>query len=245
VRWGYLAALASRTLGAAPLLSPATPSRFEPAGPGGGSFAVVVQPEGRPGPDGREGAGAPGPGVAGPRAPRAAGWDALGSPGEPPAPAPRSPAAPGAWDLRELRDLAAGSPSPDHAPLPGTPLPPEAPLPPPPALPRPPGATTPAVQCPAGAKQEAVGPAPAAALAAWPAVEVRRLGGDEPLGGPRASPGTQPAPQPQEPRIVVRIGRVEVRAVHPAPLAAPPPRPRPPSGPSLAEHLAARDRGAR
>ncbi|MGD0376718.1 MAG: hypothetical protein ABSB01_19300 [Streptosporangiaceae bacterium] len=44
-----------------------------------------------------------------------------------------------------------------------------------------------------------------------------------------------------EPVIVVRIGRVDVRAVQAAAPPAPAPRPRPAAGPSLAEHLAARD----
>ena len=54
--------------------------------------------------------------------------------------------------------------------------------------------------------------------------------------------GARPTrPGSTEPVIVVRIGRVDVRAVQAAAPPAPAPRPRPAAGPSLAEHLAARD----
>jgi hypothetical protein len=64
---------------------------------------------------------------------------------------------------------------------------------------------------------------------------------DEPTHGPARLAPSEAAP------IVVRIGRVDVRAVHaPAPAVAPSaPTARPPAGPTLAEHLLARDRGRR
>ena len=52
--------------------------------------------------------------------------------------------------------------------------------------------------------------------------------------------GEHPAARVSEPTIVVRIGRLDVRAVQ-APVPPPAPR-RPPPGPSLEEHLRARDR---
>ena len=64
--------------------------------------------------------------------------------------------------------------------------------------------------------------------------------------GRAAERGAERAEAPAaEPAIVVRIGRVDVRAVQAAPAPAPAPRPRPAAGPSLAEHLRARDRGRR
>ena len=57
--------------------------------------------------------------------------------------------------------------------------------------------------------------------------------------------GEPEAARSAEPAIVVRIGRVDVRAVQAAGPPAPAPRPRPAAGPSLAEHLLARDRRRR
>ncbi|WP_203457493.1 hypothetical protein, partial [Mycolicibacterium sp. CBMA 361] len=45
-----------------------------------------------------------------------------------------------------------------------------------------------------------------------------------------------------DPPIVVRIGRLDVRAVQAPPAPRPQPGPRPASGPTLEERLAARDR---
>jgi len=50
------------------------------------------------------------------------------------------------------------------------------------------------------------------------------------------------APADDAPPIVVRIGRLEVRAVQVPPVARPQPRPRPAATPTLEERLAARDR---
>jgi hypothetical protein len=60
-------------------------------------------------------------------------------------------------------------------------------------------------------------------------------------GGQGVNGGEAAEASSAEPAIVVRIGRVDVRAVQAAAPPAPAPRPRPAAGPSLAEHLAARD----
>ena len=56
--------------------------------------------------------------------------------------------------------------------------------------------------------------------------------------GDRDRPGAS-----SQPSIVVRIGRVDVRAIQEAPRPAPARRSAPESGPSLADHLMARERG--
>jgi hypothetical protein len=71
----------------------------------------------------------------------------------------------------------------------------------------------------------------------------------EPALQPRpvdAQPARPPRSEPvAEPTVVVRIGRIDVRAVHtPAPAVTPPAAPQPPAM-SLADHLQARDAGRR
>jgi hypothetical protein len=262
VRTGYLTALASRVLGAAPVLTPPTPSRFEPESPraewhetvqegdpdpasGMASPGVVETP---PGTQDRLIGGRPGPGPA----------------QDHPAPPPtRDRAAPGPPTTATIapRRLAADSPGPADAPR------------------RPGGKAdggyrrtwpvavtgSEAITAHAAASAVAPGPAdqalPAAGGEPWMPGEAAA----PPAGGPAwpedlapvlpARPRTGASRRPDRPdgpdgardagpAIVVRIGRVDVRAVQAAPPTAPTPRPRP-AGPSLEEHLRARDRGRR
>jgi hypothetical protein len=316
MRAGYLEALAARTLGAAPVLRPATPSRFEPEGPaaGWGQYGAQAEPAGASGagdlglagpaatPGAAQGAAALLPEIASAEATAAAATAAdlplLGSarPGtgrEHPTAllTQRVWPAPGAGSSG-ARPSVAGPPGPEHpAPgLAGHGL----------------AATGPAATGAAATGAAATGPLAAAstgagtagpgpALASWPepgdgsaAAGSRaewhedlirasqslgalvppgtdglagasaaagapggraggpagtgpgmRAGVHDPSPGWGAAPGDAPS---AEPAIVVRIGRVDVRAVHtPAP-PAPLPRARPQAGPSLAEYLRAQDR---
>ncbi|HEU5003845.1 MAG TPA: hypothetical protein VFW71_13875 [Actinomycetota bacterium] len=220
MRTGYLDALAARTLGTAPLLLPATLSRFEPDGPGALAFgeaetmaeAPAVPEPGRP----------PVAGQA-PRTPEPS--EALRSPARWPA-TPRRvpPAADLPAQYRAPAAQSAGEPVANDGagawPPPGWPDE---------RLPRPAAPwtrTVPASTAPVPAPPPGSPGAPAEA-------------------GQTAHPA--PGHQGDPPPVVVRIGRVEVRAVHaaPPPVGVLPARQAPTAGPSLADHLLARERGLR
>ena len=310
MRPGYLAALASRALGVAPVLRPATPSRFEPEGPQAelreiteirgpvpGPAAAPHQVPARPDEtvaDALPEADRPLRGffaadIAEERRPVQVAQDGWAAPGvTEPAGEPAGPAGRGRRSAPlPARDLADALPEADR-PLRGffaADIAEER---------RPvqvaqdgwaaPGVTEPAGE-PAGpagrSRRRAPLPATAAtgveALANAAALTPDAAGAPSGRARPDMAATAAPLPggrgtwqegaaqagrsrqqaqaagragEPEEARstelaIVVRIGRVDVRAVQAAPPPAPPPRPRPPAGPSLAEHLRARDRGRR
>jgi hypothetical protein len=221
MRDGYLGALAARTLGVAPLLRPATPSRFEPDRISGRlEMAEVGETVSeRPAPEDPL------------RPPRGAALDEPG-PETGPADAPLLPrldpdrprmdtafAAP----LEESQDPALGTPAAD------------------------PGVAALGIAALAQAfaapdtSAEAVGPLRSQGRGfARAAASAGRVADS---GSRRSSaPGNAEAPQAPVP-VIVRIGRIDVRAGEAAPRPVPvPPRPAGPAGRSLAEHLAARDR---
>jgi hypothetical protein len=278
LRPGYLAALASRTLGVAPVLKPPTPSRFEPESlppeslQPGSSQLERPQPE-RPPLEIPQGESLRA------RSPRARWLEAAQSPQAAPDLSAASPQAPAVADAglgvtaKAMRGifgpdlgqgrLAARAALDSRAALAGWDAQ-EAPADSlravPPATDRIPGEVTsgpamvpraaaavsvPEVDLAEAARPEAVlqplpsGLRPPAAGWTGPSRQQNRAA-DEPSGAPGAAP-----------IIVVRIGRVDVRAVRAAPpaVSAPPlnpPKPsKPPAGPSLAEYLGARDRGRR
>jgi hypothetical protein len=249
MRPGYLAVLASRTLGLAPVLRPATPSRFEPDGAQAGweQAQAAVSPARR-----RPARADTAPGLQVPEAdPPLLGFSepAVASErfGVPPGPETR--AAPG------VREPGSEPAWPRH------------PVPPVPARAGLDAPVRPAAPDAASAGREAPGPEPAEAgppggsRAAWPgepagpptapavatassssrtswhhdAVQSARSRPEAQAAGPAEAPAA-------EPPIVVRIGRVDVRAAHaPAP-PAPARRVRPQAGPSLADYLLAQER---
>lgn len=258
MRTGYLAALASRAVGAAPVLKPPTPSLFEPESPQAERHEAV---EGHPtAPDQVAGSG---------RVPLRAGetpadtiLTAGPSPGgffgpdldqgRPAASADRSDAALAALEVSQARpaqdrretrgeretrparpsgaDPAAANTVRELAPGQAAWLAPDAAGGPAPTeFFREPGGMASAMD------RRAPGPGDGAPwpqdVPSWPQPAATGR-----PGGPPPAPG---------PAIVVRIGRVDVRAVQAAPPPAPAPRRRPPAGPSLEEHLRARDRGRR
>jgi hypothetical protein len=259
LRPGYLANLAARTLGVAPVLRPATPSRFEPEGPqaelreitevreagpplqrahetaASASLAQdswasgVSEPASEPAQSAeRTRRTAPSPARASTEAFPAAdrpqqGFFAADIAGE------RTPA-----QLAQDGWAAPGLGEPASEPVAtGVPVPADAAVPAPDA---------------AGPGRAGPGPAAEAMLprgrrAPWPEhmVQVGRSRQQAQPPG-RAGEGAEATEaRSTEPAIVVRIGRVDVRAVQAAPPPAPAPRPRPAAGPSLAEHMAARD----
>jgi hypothetical protein len=211
VRTGYLDALAARTLGAAPLLRPVTPSRFEPNGPTGHLEVLeMVEP---------------------------------------------------ATDVPALRpEPHAHPPSPPQPPQTAVEKPLLPPVEPDPAMPvlAPVAATDPPVVQGGPAADVETAPLAVVALArtvnaapAGPAPTVRAadalLVDTTPTGPHRASPHRRAAEplrtpdEPAPPAVVVRIGRIEVRAESaPRPFTVPRPPPVP-AGRSLADHLHARD----
>jgi len=314
LRPGYLAALASRALGVAPVLRPATPSRFEPVGPhaepraitevrvaaGRGPAATPRQVPDRPDepdrPDQTEAdalaetdRSLPGffaADIAGEHRPVQVaqnGWWAPGvtePAGEPAGPAggSRRSAPLPTGDLadvlleaaRPLRGFFAADIAGEHRPVqvaqdgwgaPGVTEPAgepagrsrrSAPLPATAAtgveaLANAAALTPDAAGAPSGRAWSGM----AATAALLPGGRVTWQEGAVQTGRSRQqAQAAGRAGEPEEarntePTIVVRIGRVDVRAVQAAPPPAPPPRPRPPAGPSLAEHLRARDRGRR
>lgn len=232
--------LASRTLGLAPLLRPATPSRFEPEGPQAGLREIVevreVDPDLAP-------ATLPAAGELGPAAAHAhsEGDDPLLGFREPdvaeehPHPA-LEPERKGRM-MRDLQDTEREPPEPavrvQRAADPPT--------------------EVEALARVAALMYTAETPSERAAFGELDAAPRHPAGrGEAPESAAQSGRSRQKAQAAEwtgdpsqagaaDPPIVVRIGRVDVRAVHAPPPAAP--RPRPAAGPSLAEHLLARDRG--
>jgi hypothetical protein len=299
VRPGYLAALASRAIGVAPVLRPATPSRFEPvatqaerhemtetrgAGPAPaatprqvpdrpdetvadalleadrsllGFFAAGIAGEPHPVQVAQDGWAAPGVTRAGGEPAEAAGRsrrraalpardlaDALSAADRPlrgffgadiagePRPVQVGQdgwAAPGVTRAGGEPAGAAGR-SRRGAPLPATAATGVE------ALANAAALTPDAAEAPSGEAWSGRGTWQEGAVQTARAGQQARAAGR--AGEPEAARSTEPA-------IVVRIGRVDVRAVPAAHPPAPPPRPRPAAGPSLAEYLRARDRGRR
>jgi hypothetical protein len=262
VRTGYLAALASRAVGAAPVLKPPTPSLFEPESPQADWHDVVeVHQTAR---DQVAGSG----GVplradetaadtiltAGPSPGGFFGPDL--DQGHPAASADHSGAALGALEAAQAR------PAQDRRETPGKrEAQPARPSGADPARAQGSAADTAGELVPGQvawlAPDAAGGPAateffrePGMALsqdrrAPWPDEGASRPQ-DVPSWPQPAATGRPGGPTPAPgPAIVVRIGRVDVRAVQAAPPAAPAPRRRPSAGPSLEERLRARDRGRR
>jgi hypothetical protein len=259
MRSGYLAALSSRTLGLAQTLRPVTPSRFEPDTPHGPlelTQTIDVTPP-LPG----QGARSPSHLSHVPREPAArevrgpaAGDGAIMEP------AGRQRASGGGHEADEALLLQGGRPpfwayelaprTPAQAGLqpdepnnnvPGTPVD-VTPL-----------ALRPAAQQ-ADMTRERLGPSRSSLRSG------REPGSRDTNGIPGDAPpargvhrdetaaavtGAHAEPSPAAPAIVVRIGRLDVRAVQ---ASAPPPAPAPkrePPGPSLEEYLRARDRARR
>jgi hypothetical protein len=254
MRDGSIAALASRTLGVAPVLRPATPSLFEPEGSRAGLREIEIM-EGRE--VGRDSAPtslrAPAraePAAGATRTATAAGHaadeadapllgffeaDLVGQPARQPVTttgtfsgvgAPGEEVAPPAAGIHARGDAPAGLAALARV-----------------------GSLTPDT---AGQSSDATAPATPGEPAEPTSAHDRRPAGSDgviPRSSQKATTNEQTHHRAEadhtEPALVVRIGRVEVRAVHaPAqPPAAPATRARPPAGPSLAEHLLARDRG--
>ena len=283
MRPGYLAALASRTLGVAPVLKPPTPSRFEPERLGAessqaerlGAESSQAERLGAQSPrvGWREAAetqeAMPDPSAAPWRAPAVA---AAGEPGPGPAlqasrplrgffgpdlgqgrlavradrenrsarDAQEAPVSQPAADPAEPADRLRAMPSAASR-IPGQ---------------VPPGSTA-ALRAGRGASAPEADLAEASGhRAVWPEEGRQPLpsGSRAPAAGPTgpSRQQTRAAGEPSGgPVIVVRIGRVDVRAVRAAPPAGPAPPPKPPAGAagpagsSLAEYLRARDRGRR
>jgi hypothetical protein len=254
LRAGYLTALAARTLGVTSMLSPTTPSRFEPEGPQAELREVIGVQEAEPfplasprpasaraderPPDAVTGADRPRRGffdsdvpgqrhsVAGPPDHRAAPGVSEHA-GHPAEAAGRRRAADGEppADIMEPR---RGSGPPSGQATPGPVFPDD----------QPPGWAADLVAATAS-PLEASGN-----RVAW---HVDAIRADRSRQQARADHGaSEPAEAAgTEPTVIVRIGRVDVRAVQAASPPPPTPRARPPAGPPLEEHLRARDRGRR
>ncbi len=272
MRTGYLAALASRTLGVAPVLKPPTPSRFEPENPQAQWREVAEVQEAAPDRSAAPGrarpradeawaapvheAGRPLRGFFGPNLGQDlpvtrvdqdswAARDGRATPGDRVVPPVSQPAGDPAGSAAESLLLAppAGSAVPGEV-APGraaTLKPAAAPDVPAREVSWAPGHASSSHGSQAARLEDVARPLPSAhqaPAAGWtgPSRQQARAAGQ--AGEPTAASGTGPA-------IVVRIGRVDVRAVRAAPPPAQAPPPRPPAGPSLAEHLRARDRGRR
>jgi hypothetical protein len=247
MRDGYLGVLASRTLGAAAVLRPATPSRFEPEGPQGGGAEL-------------------GQVVTGMAPPPAAGqiipaYDALGLPHgdsddrvgvearalEPLVHKERqlsrsadlgvTPGQVPALTFRRETEagIAAGSRRVERGEL---------------EIDRVAVAGTRLIDEPDIRLVPVPGPVDPARLPTSTHEALEQAGPTPSTSGAEATPSrsdtmsNRPEP-PSRPTVAVRIGRIDVRAVHPAPVAAPTPASRRAAGPSLADHLRARDRGRR
>ncbi len=264
---GYLAGLASRTLGVAPVLRPATPSRFEPEGPQADLREIAEVREAEPGPaTPPQGAQARAPetaasasdrplrgffaaDIAGERGPVQVardGWAASGlsePAGEQTEPAERSrrsvppPARAGTEAFtpadRPLRGFfaadIAGERGPAQVAQEGWAAS---------------GLSEPAAEPAATGVRVPVDDAVPTPDAPWPEHMVQAGRSRQQAQAPGRA-GEADEARGAEPAIVVRIGRVDVRAVQAAPPPAPAPRPQPAAGPSLAEHLLARDRRRR
>jgi len=285
LRPGYLAALASRTLGVAPVLQPATPSRFEPEGPQAELPETADLRAAVPGPaaSARQGpargyettaVGAfpdtdcPLPGffasdAAEERRPARVAQDGWAAPGvDELAGESTEPAGPGYRGIPLRAGVVAGAFPDADRPLLGFFAPdaaeerrpvrvaqddwaaPGVELAGEPAEPAEPGhrnAPLPAT----AATSVAVKATPAAGSRVSWQQEVVQTARSRQEAQAAGRAGEPEAARSAEPTIVVRIGRVDVRAVQAAGPPAPAPRPRPSTGPSLAEHLRARDRGRR
>jgi len=272
LRAGYLTALAARTLGVTPMLRPATPSRFEPESPQAELREVIGVRELREAAGVQELREAAGVQEAEPNPPAAPvpvsaradeqPPDAVAEAGRPRRSffesdfpgdhravvgprdhraAPDISEPPGhAADAAERRRAARPEPLADAAePRPGS-VPPSGQAAPSPASrdDQPPGWA---------ADLAAMAASPPEAprnRAAWHVDAIRtgrsrqQAQAGDGTSEPAGASGTEPA-------IVVRIGRVDVRAVQAASPPAPVPRARPPAGPSLEEYLLARDRRRR
>jgi hypothetical protein len=214
VRTGYLDALAARALGAAPLLRPVTPSRFEPEGPTGRLEVLeIVEPA------------ADVPHVE------------QATPARPPS-RPEPPLVPVDGQLfapvePDLGPLVAVRPGP----------------PPAPAVEREPTADS--DTAPVGiatlaraVDTERAGPTPALALrdAVMPRADAAPADPARPGARERATEPSWEPEEPAPPAVVVRIGRIEVRAEGAPRTTAVPRQPPVQAGRSLADHLLARDR---
>jgi len=265
LRPSYLADLAARTLGVAPVLRPATPSRFEPEGPQADLREITEVRETQPPPQRVTVASAYpqaedgwAPGVTEPAREPAQSAERSRRTAPPPASASteafptvnRPPRGFFAADIAEEPGLVPSAQDSWAAPDLSEPA-------------RAAAATSVQVSADAGTlTPDAAGPGitaeamlPRGRRGPWPEhlVQASRSGqqaqppgraGERIAGGKRVDgvDGDEAAEaHSTEPAIVVRIGRVDVRAVQAAPPPAPAPRPRPAAGPSLAEHLAARD----
>jgi hypothetical protein len=263
LRPGYLADLAARTLGVAPVLRPATPSRFEPEGPQAELREITQVREAQAPPQQARETVTSG-------YPQAVdGWapDVTEPAREPAQSAERSrrtaptPARAGTGAFPAVDRPPRGFFAADSAGEPGL-VPPAQDSWAAPDLSEParePAAT--GVQVPADVATptpDAAGPGrawrgptaeailPRGRRAPWPEHLVQASRSRQQAQPPgRAGEGVQGVEAAEassaEPAIVVRIGRVDVRAVQAAPPPASAQRPRPAAGPSLAEHLAARD----
>lgn len=245
MRAGYLTALAARTLGVTPMLRPATPSRFEPENPQAELREVIGVQEAEPNP---------------PAAPAPVAARADEQPPDAAADAGRPRRGFFEFDVPEDRRAVEGPQdhraTPDMSELAG-----HAAERRPAARPEPlAGATEPRSDraAPSPASQDGQPPGWAAdlvAMAASPleapgnraAWHVDAIRAERSRQQAQAGQGTSEpaAASGADPAIIVRIGRVDVRAVQAAPPPTPAPRARPPAGPSLEEHLLARDRRRR
>jgi hypothetical protein len=241
LRAGYLAVLASRALGTVPTLRPVTPSRFEPTAPQPGLHEMVEVVE----------------------AVDAGGTDAQNAPRSSAA-APGEPALAGDEDRPLVSQLPAARDGrrlvrPDHIeglsrpePRDDEPGPANRPL-------RPdwqPAEVSDLVRAAAPDDGRVPTEVPVTLSEAENTVVTRTVrppGREAARGAARSSSATAPpatggdeVDQPS-PTVVIRIGRVDVRAVPspPPPAPAPAPRSDPRAGPSLADYLAARDSARR
>jgi hypothetical protein len=221
MRDGYLGALAARTLGVAPVLRPVTPSRFEPDGPTGrleisegGDVAADRHASSEIDRNPRQ------PAALGEPAPVAvAHEERLLPPVDPDHPAPSlMPTQSPALDERGVQnDLAALAPAAntDTAAL---------------------GIATLAQAFALPATEPGPGPSQTPAAGRPGAATAHANASDH----SHASQATDTTPPPP---VIVRIGRIDVRAGDVSPRPAPIPRaPAAQMGRSLADHLAARDR---
>ncbi|MUL63102.1 hypothetical protein BOO86_01385 [Mycobacterium sp. CBMA 234] len=228
---GYASTLVARSRGQVPLLLPPTPSRFEPDGHVANPLedvAVIEQPT----PAGRN----PNPTMS-KRTTADVGLD----PDTPPLlgvqPAPVSPVRNDIPSIATQSDTAGPPDKLRETPSPAADL--DAPLMPAQGLAAPNVPKAPfsaAVDGPSWTV-EATRATPEPLPSAEPIVAARRVDSQQ-----RWTARTPENRSQDDPPIVVRIGRLDVRAVQAPPAPRPQPRPRAASGPTLEERLAARDR---
>jgi hypothetical protein len=254
LRAGYLTALAARTLGVTPMLRPATPSRFEPESLQSGLHDVFGVQEAEPNPpaaplpvSARRGeqpanavteAGRPRRGVfesdvPGDRLAAVGPRDQWAAPDASELAGPAGDAAERRRAVRAEPLADAAEPWPASGPGPGQAAP---------------GPAARDDQPPRWADDlvtMAASPLAAPANGAPWHVDAIRAGRSRQQGQPGDGTSEPAEGSGTGPAIIVRIGRVDVRAVQAAPPPAPAPRSRPPSGPSLEEYLLARDRRRR